>query len=505
MPAPFRISCFATVIFLGSAAFVRPSLAEEPKWQSLIASVDAERNAVAGKWERRDDALHVDAAQGARLILPVTPQGEYDFRVTFTRHTGMHSIALIFLQGEGQATFEVDAWGEHLAGIQNIAGKPIRENGTRRADMALKNGKKYTMTVEVRKGEVRGLLDGEVVATHRSDGSDLSMPNVWAVPQRRNLGLGVWDSETTIHRIEARSISGTPLQVAQTNTATPQAPATPKPSSTTKSAASNASAMPKSNAMPKTKSTSKSDTVARSPAGARKSNPSASKAAGGKRVLLVIANYNFFYREYAEPRRELEQAGIRVTVAAGQKAPCRPHTGSGQGPDGGVVQPDIAIADARADDYDAILFSGGWGASAYQYAFDGRYNDPAYNGNPAVKAAVNRLINAFVQQDKYVCALCNAVSVLAWSRVDGKSLLSGKRVCASARQAPPGIYNGRPAQPSCRWHPEANGAVMSPPGSIGRPGTAEDDVLVDGKVVTGEDDIAAREMGRRIVQLLSGD
>jgi hypothetical protein len=44
---------------------------------------------------------------------------------------------------------------------------------------------------------------------------------------------------------------------------------------------------------------------------------------------------------------------------------------------------------------------------------------------------------------------------------------------------------------------------MSPPGSIGQPGTAADDVMVDGKILTGEDDISAREMGRRLVQLVS--
>jgi putative intracellular protease/amidase len=113
------------------------------------------------------------------------------------------------------------------------------------------------------------------------------------------------------------------------------------------------------------------------------------------------------------------------------------------------------------------------------------------------------LIGDFIAQDKYVCALCNGVTVLAWARVNGESPLKGKRVCAPTRQAAAGIYNGRPAQPSCRWHPEANGAILSPAGSIGRPGTAEDDVLVDGRIVTGEDDISAREMGRRIVQLLS--
>lgn len=442
------------LLILGAPFFAGRAFGAEAKWESLLGIIDSEKNAVAGKWSKRDGGLHVDAGQGARLALPVVPQGEYDFRIAFTRHTGVHSIALLFSHGEGQTAYEVDAWGEHLGGIQNISGKTIRENPTRRANLQLKNGQRYTMTIEVRKAQVRALLDDQVVATHRTNGSDLSMLAAWAIPGRRNLGLGAWESETTFHSIEARQVSGAPFQVARVGE-----PKTPP--------------------------------------------PPPDKAVTGKRVLIVIANYHFFYREYGDPRAELERAGIKVTVAAGLKGPCRPHDGSGQGSDGGVVQADIALADVKADDYDAILFSGGWGASAYQFAFTGRYNDPAYNGDRAVKTAANRVINDFVAQDKYVCALCNGVSVLAWARVDGKSPLRGKRVCAPPREAPPGVYNGRPAQPSCRWHPESNGAVLSPAGSIGRPGTAEDDVLVDGKIVTGEDDISAREMGRRIVQLLS--
>jgi putative intracellular protease/amidase len=116
---------------------------------------------------------------------------------------------------------------------------------------------------------------------------------------------------------------------------------------------------------------------------------------------------------------------------------------------------------------------------------------------------VNRLVGEFLAQDKYTCAFCNAVSVLAWAQVDGRSPLMGKRVCAPTRQAASGIYNNVRAQPSCRWHPEQNGARLSPAGSVGNPATAADDVLVDGRIVTGEDDVSAREMGRRIVQLLA--
>jgi hypothetical protein len=51
-----------------------------------------------------------------------------------------------------------------------------------------------------------------------------------------------------------------------------------------------------------------------------------------------------------------------------------------------------------------VLFSGGWGASAYQFAFIGRCNDPQYNGDSATKAQANRIINEFIAQDKYLAA-----------------------------------------------------------------------------------------------------
>ena len=48
-------------------------------------------------------------------------------------------------------------------------------------------------------------------------------------------------------------------------------------------------------------------------------------------VLLVIADgADFHYREYAETRRSLEAAGLRVQVAATTTRPSYPHRGSGE-------------------------------------------------------------------------------------------------------------------------------------------------------------------------------
>jgi putative intracellular protease/amidase len=444
--------------------------AAEGQWESLLPATDPAR-AIAGQWRKSAEGLSVAAATGARIALPVAPEGEYDFRAVFTRRTGQHSVGLVVAHGGRQVVFEADAWGQNLAGFQNLGGRDIRQNPTRRAGVRLQNGRRHTLTVEVRREQIRGLLDGNEIAVHRTTGADLSVPDVWSMPAPRQLGLVAWESDTLFHSVDLRLVGGGPLPLVRPGDR-PAPAAAPRPATPT-------------------------------PRPTPPVTPPTSGGGAGRRVLMVIANYHFFYREYADPRAELERAGFRVTVAAGRRGACVPHQNSGEGPGGGAVQADIALSEVRTQDYAAVLFSGGWGASAYQYAFPGRYNDGNYNGDPATKAHANRIIGEFLAQDKYVAALCNAVSVLAWARVNGRSPLAGKRVCAPTRQAAAGIYNGRPAQPSCRWHPEANGAIMSPAGSIGRPGAA-DDVLVDGRIITGEDDISAREMGRRLVQVLSG-
>ena len=138
----------------------------------------------------------------------------------------------------------------------------------------------------------------------------------------------------------------------------------------------------------------------------------------------------------------------------------------------------------------------------YQFAFPGRYNDTTYNGDATKKRLANKLISTFAKQNKYICGICNGVSILAWSRVDGRSLLMGKRCTAPSRAAPAGIYNGRVGNPSIRWHVQQNNGRLVPPGSIGNPNSRADDVVVDGNIITAEDDQSAREAGRKLAELL---
>ncbi len=214
-------------------------------------------------------------------------------------------------------------------------------------------------------------------------------------------------------------------------------------------------------------------------------------------VLLVIANNDFYYQEYADPRAQFLAAGIPVVVGAGRRELSTPHPNSGQGSASGQVMPDIALADASATNYSAIVFVGGWGATQYQYAFSGVYNNPAYNGTPAIRASANRLINEFVAQNKVIAGVCHGVSVLAWARVNGQSPLQGRTVTTAEFYSP---ANNLPDANSYRWHSEANGATVFTAGVLGDVGTRNDDVLVDGRIITGENFDSARQFGITIAQ-----
>ncbi|MBI5831752.1 MAG: DJ-1/PfpI family protein [Armatimonadetes bacterium] len=223
-------------------------------------------------------------------------------------------------------------------------------------------------------------------------------------------------------------------------------------------------------------------------------------------MLLVIANQDFYYREYGDTRRSLEEAGVTVTVAAARRDTCRPHANSGQGADGGLVMPDLAITDARMADYDAVGFVGGWGAVMYEPTYTGVFDNPAFNVPAAVRQAAGRLVEEAVRGDKVLAAICHGVTVLAWARVDGRSPIAGRTVSAYDGGSPGSTYQGThyaDNQATVRMQVERlAGATMVRGRSMGNPAIADDDVVVDGRIITAENYDSAREFGRVIARQL---
>jgi protease I len=108
-----------------------------------------------------------------------------------------------------------------------------------------------------------------------------------------------------------------------------------------------------------------------------------------RRLLAVIAFERFRDEEYLVPRELFEQAGIATTA-------CSTSLGTARGKLGARVEVEVRLADARAADYDAVVFVGGPGSKGY-------WDDEA----------AHALARAFDEAGKLVCAICSAPITLA--------------------------------------------------------------------------------------------
>lgn len=141
--------------------------------------------------------------------------------------------------------------------------------------------------------------------------------------------------------------------------------------------------------------------------------------------------------------------------------------------------------------------------SALQPAHPGTYAQVPYRGQPAVKAEVQRLVQAFHAQGKWLVGLCHGASVLAWSRVPNAqgqlvSPLAGLPATTWPGSSP---WDGLGENRSAR-HLTQNGATVLPPNSVGDPSSAADDVVEAGRVLTAQQELSAPALAERLAQRL---
>ncbi len=126
--------------------------------------------------------------------------------------------------------------------------------------------------------------------------------------------------------------------------------------------------------------------------------PAAQGQAQGKSVLMVIAHRDFQDTEFGTPFEMFKEKGFNVAVASSKP-------GAAKGMRGKKVEPDLVLSEARAEDYDAVVFVGGLGVK------------DEYWDNPQAHA----LAREAMEQGKVTAAICWGPVVLANAGVlDGK-------------------------------------------------------------------------------------
>ena len=167
----------------------------------------------------------------------------------------------------------------------------------------------------------------------------------------------------------------------------------------------------------------------------------------GKKVVMIIAPENFRDEELMRPKEILQGYGAKVVIAS-------KGVEVATGMLGASVPVDLDISDVNVDDYDAVIFVGGSGASTY-------FND----------TTAHEIAKTAYEKGKVIGAICIAPSTLA-----NAGVLNGKRATS---------------WPSERKNLESKGATY-----------VEQPVVVDGRIVTANGPSAASEFGKKIAELL---
>lgn len=142
----------------------------------------------------------------------------------------------------------------------------------------------------------------------------------------------------------------------------------------------------------------------------------------GRRVLMVVPPSGFQDEELFATKRSLELAGVQVSLASARMGPMA-------GMLGGTAQADMLLNQAKAEDYDAVIFIGGTGALDYQ-------------NNPTVQ----NLARQASSRGKILAAIGTAPSILASAGV-----MRGVRCTAYLSEQnrltrAGAIYTGNPAE-----------------------------------------------------------
>ncbi len=168
-----------------------------------------------------------------------------------------------------------------------------------------------------------------------------------------------------------------------------------------------------------------------------------------KRVVFIIAQNNFRDEELLEPKKILENRRVEVKIASKTR-------NKAMGKLGTEIQPDLAIPEVEAKDFDALVFVGGAGARDY------------LDDNDALRLAQN-----FKNAGKILAGICLGPSILANAGVLISKTVTGFPSEEENLKDRGAEYTGMPLE-------------------------------VDGNIVTAKDPTAAKEFGEKIAYLLEG-
>lgn len=209
----------------------------------LLALVDVKRDVVVGPWEMTPEGLALKWEKGRAVnVLEFNHSApeEYDFEIEFTIKKGLSDVSqLLPVKGRtvrwkmGHGFVPLYSFGPNLDG-KRADDSERTEAIVKRAH--LKSGQRYRSTVQVRKGSLRALIDGEEVLQWSGDLERLGDESSTTVKDRTHPGLGSYSAFVIFHKAELQPLMDsvpvpTPAMPAVASTPAPTPVPTPTPAS----------------------------------------------------------------------------------------------------------------------------------------------------------------------------------------------------------------------------------------------------------------------------------
>ncbi len=169
------------------------------------------------------------------------------------------------------------------------------------------------------------------------------------------------------------------------------------------------------------------------------------------KALFIVAQQGYQDLEYGVPKQILEQAGIKTVTASKVRGVARGKIGS--------TMAELALKEVRVEEYEVIIFVGGPGAVRYQQ------DKEAW-----------RIAQETVEKGRLLGAICIAPTILAYAGV-----LKGKKATV--------------------WNEDGEQEPLFKKMGITYTGKA---VTQDGMIITANGPGAARDFGKKIVDVLQG-
>lgn len=175
----------------------------------LIALLDKRQDVLHGDWEIEKDTLRC-TSRGLvpKVRVPYTPPEEYDIRFIFSQPKFRNGLGLILPNRNGDV-FHVYLLetGSKGYGI-SVEGRVGRENPTHREyPGAAQENQEYSVLVQVRKNEIKLLINGKLLTGYQGDFKSLKTDS-WHQMKDKDALAVFCDDPTTFRRLELVEVSG---------------------------------------------------------------------------------------------------------------------------------------------------------------------------------------------------------------------------------------------------------------------------------------------------------